>query len=144
VHSTNSYDTFIAIAPDSTATCGVVPKDSANPSIARRTYQMIAEFPYKYTSDDVIFTVFADRKAIPESKRQTERVAFFSKGQPCLRASDLGKKYGWGVHCNAEGKVALVGIESPAYQEFISGKRTTNTNNSITITYAMRSSRQRG
>ncbi len=27
---------------------------------------------------------------------------FFSKGQPCLRASDLGKKYGWGIHSDSE------------------------------------------
>lgn len=141
MHSTNYFDSFIGVAPDSDAKRGTTPKDGENPSIARRTFVMIHEHPYRYTSDDVIFTVHADRKGIPEAERAAARKAFFSKGQPCLRASDLGKKYGWGVHSDAEGRVALHGVETEEYAELASGKRRGKNGEPIAVTYAMRSRR---
>ncbi|WP_255596522.1 DUF6157 family protein [Paenibacillus sp. S150] len=33
----------------------------------------------------------------------------------------LPKKYGWGVHYNGEGKIALYGKDSPGYAHFTSG-----------------------
>lgn len=39
---------------------------------------------------------------------------------PCLRASLLPKRFGWGVHYNTEGKISLYGKESPEYVYFIS------------------------
>ncbi|HEY0838987.1 MAG TPA: DUF6157 family protein, partial [Vulgatibacter sp.] len=133
--STNYLDTFIAVAPDCPATQGTEPKDSAAPSIARRTFTMIRDAPYVHTSDDVIFTVFADRTGIPPHERSAARKEFFSKGRACLRASDLGKRYGWGIHSDAEGRVALYGMESPEYRTLASGE-------DVTVTYAMRSKRK--
>jgi hypothetical protein len=80
---------------------------------------MIAGHPYRYISDDVLFTVHADRKVIPKARTR----AVFSKGQACLRASALGKTYGWGIHMDARGRVALCGMETKQDQEFSSGKR---------------------
>lgn len=96
--TTNYFDTLIAIADDSGATRGLVPPEAVNPSIAFRTWQLISENPYRYTSDEVIFSVYADRRGIADSERPAAREQFFSKGQPCLRTSDLGRKYGWGIH----------------------------------------------
>ena len=68
--------TFIAVADDCGAASGTQPPiRENNPSVAARTYHMIADNPYKYTSADVIFTVHADRKGIPEGQREEERVA---------------------------------------------------------------------
>ncbi len=141
VHTTNYFDAFIAVAPDSEAVRGTVPKETASPSVALRTFRMIHEHPYHYTSDDVIFTVHADRNAIPPAQRATAREAFFAKGQPCLRASDLGKKYGWGIHSDAQGRVALYGIETDAYEEFASGKRLGGDGKPVAVKHAMRSRR---
>ena len=114
-------DTFIAVAEDSEATRGTVPPSTAGgPSVAARAFQMIAEHPYRFTSGDVIFTVFADRRAIPAQDRSAARQEFYSRGQPCLRSSDLGKRYGWGIHADGEGRIALVGVETPEYAEFLS------------------------
>ena len=44
------------------------------------------------------------------------RSDFFAKGQPCLRASPLTKSHGWGVHFDAEGRAALVAMESDEYR----------------------------
>jgi len=135
-------DTFIAVADDSTAAGGTVPPGKpANPSVAARTYQMIADRPYGFTSGDVIFTVFADRRGIPEPDRAAARATFFSKGQPCLRASDLGKRYGWGIHADGHGRLAVVGVETAEYAEFISGRRTDESGKPIKLIKAMRSSR---
>lgn len=44
------------------------------------------------------------------------REEFFGKGQPCFRSSTLVKRYGWGVHSDATGRVALVAMESDEYR----------------------------
>jgi hypothetical protein len=119
-HTTNYQNTFIAIADDSTTAKGEIPADkSSGKTIAGLQFEMISKNPYKYTSDEVLFSVHAQRNeitaaALPEAKR-----IFFSKGQACLRASALGKRYGWGIHHNAEGKIALYGCNTPEYQSFL-------------------------
>lgn len=115
-HTTNYEDTFIAIAKDSTATEGTEP-DGSKPTVASVTFRLIHENPYRFTSDDVLFMVHAERKGIPEAKWARERAAFFSKPQACLRASPLPKSYGWGVHSDSEGRVALYEVGSREYQK---------------------------
>ena len=136
MHSTNYTGTFIAIADDSTAEQGIAPPEKAdNPSIASRTWRMIAEAPYAHTSDDVIFTVWADRQGIPDAERDAAREEFFARGRPCLRASDLGKKYGWGIHHDPEGRIAVYGVETDDYRAFIAA-------DDMTVVKAMRASRR--
>ena len=136
--STNYTSTFIAVAADCPATHGTVPPARTPPSIAELTYARIADAPYRYTSDDVLFEVYATRQAIPRAEWPAARVAFFAKGQPCLRASDLGKKYGWGVHSDAEGRVALYGVETPEYAALAAGRAG---GTPVVTTQAMRSRR---
>jgi hypothetical protein len=121
VHTTNYKATFIQIAPDSEAKAGTIPPSRMPASIAELTFKMIAQAPYKHTSDDVLFTVWATRNAIAQKEWTKARETFFSKGQPCLRASDIAKKYGWGIHSNENGKVALVGCETAEYKLFSKG-----------------------
>ena len=45
------------------------------------------------------------------------RAAFFAKGQPCLRSSALAKRYGWGIHSDEGGRVALYARESERYAQ---------------------------
>jgi hypothetical protein len=129
--------TFIAVAEDCRATTGVAPPNKPeNPSVAARTYRMIAEHPYDYTSGDVIFTVFADRTGIPEEDRAAARLEFYATPRACLRSSDLGKRYGWGVHADVEGRLACYGVETPKYAELASSA-------TLTLTRAMRSTRKK-
>ncbi|MBI5535732.1 MAG: hypothetical protein HY898_23575 [Deltaproteobacteria bacterium] len=123
IHSTNYFDTFITVAPDCAASGGTVPLPCQEPTIAARVFRMVREHPYEFTSDDVIFTVWADRRGIPTEDRAKARAVFFSKGQPCLRCSDLVKKYGWGIHADGRGRIALVGINTPEYEAFVAGRR---------------------
>ena len=117
--STNYFSTFIEVADDCPVTEAEVQKEKGdNKTVPLLHYELIFENPYKYTQDDIIFTVYAIRNNF-DPDDQEERQKFFSKGQPCLRSSSLGKRYGWGVHCDENGKVAVYPMESPEYQKFL-------------------------
>jgi Family of unknown function (DUF6157) len=139
VYTTNVVNTFIRIAEDCPARTGEEPPLRAgNPTAARLQFQMIAKAPYKYTSDDVVFASSApgrqlDAKAT-RKQRSLARSEFFSKGQACLRASGLGKRFGWGVHADAEGRVAIYAVDSERYQALARDPK-------IAQTRAMRSKR---
>lgn len=121
-HSTNYYNTFIEVAEDTKAKEGTVPPKKEKKTIAEMQYEIIASNPYEFTSDDVFFQVFANRNNLVKSEYGKARELFFSKGQPCFRASPLTKTYGFGVHSNSEGKVALYGLETEAYKKFMTDK----------------------
>ena len=69
------------------------------------------------TSDDLLFEVHALRQGIAAKDRKPAREAFFAKPQACLRASPLVKQFGWGLHHDADAKVAAYGVDSEAYRE---------------------------
>lgn len=134
--STNYFNTFIEIAEDSPASIAEIPPLKGDKkSVANHQFEMLLDNPYKYTSDDVLFTVFAIRKEIPNHELEEARKQFFSKGQPCFRASPLTKRYGWGIHSDAEGKIAMYGVDSEEYQAFLKDE-------SVDKTKAMRSKRK--
>jgi len=120
--TTNYYNTFIAVAEDCPAALAEVPPKKQQPTVADLQFEMIASPPYRYTSDDVIFQVYAMKQEIQKSELKVAREQFFSKGQACLRSSPLSKRYGWGIHCNEEGRVALYAIESQEYQHLLKDK----------------------
>lgn len=113
-HTTNYRTTFIEVAEDCPVDHAEEPPVGDRPTIAALHYRLIAEQPYMRTSDDVIFTTHALRQGI-DPDDAAAREAFFAKGQPCLRSSPLGKRYGWGLDHDEEGRVALVPRESEEY-----------------------------
>ena len=139
--STNYTDTFIAVAPDCPVDCGTEPRQSATPSVALLTFRLINDEPYAHTSDDALFAVHAARHGVPAERWPTERAEFFAKPRACLRASDLPKRYGWGVHHDADARVALYGMETPDYAAFVAGMRLTSGGAVVAVVNAMRSKR---
>lgn len=134
-HTTNYTDTFITQAPDSPATAGMVPPHNpTKPTHASLQYQLLAENPYRYTSDDVFFHCYAQKQALSPGELAEARELFFSKGQPCFRASPLTRTYGWGVHSDSQGRVALYGCQTPEYQRL-------STDPALKVVADMRSSR---
>ena len=113
-HTTDYAETLILVSPDTNATEAKAPAN-AN-SVAGRQYRMMAHAPYAYTSDDVIFTVHADRHGVAPEQRAEARRQFFSRGQGCLRTSPLVRTHGWGVHSDRNCRVALVAMESGEYR----------------------------
>ena len=117
----NYVNTFIAVAPDSAATLGSVPPErGGKKSIAVLEHALIVGAPYGYTQEEVQFAVHVRRAGLSHRELELRRAElwrdFFAKPMACMRTSPLPKSYGWGLHFNEAGKVALVGVESPAYQ----------------------------
>lgn len=132
MHTTNYRSAFISVSPDSACEVARVPDKPG--SVAWLQWKMVSDSPYRFTSDDVIFAVHAERNAIAEAERPAARAAFFSRGQPCLRSSPLVKTHGWGVHHDAEGRVALVPVDAPGYAEYLE-------RDDLTVVAGMRSKR---
>lgn len=114
-------NTFIRIADDSPARQGVVPKirEGAEPSLARRHYELLIEHPYEYDIDSFNFEIWCRRNHIDEADRGSHRESFFSKGHPCMRGSPLTKTHGWGAHYNSAGKIAIYPVDSVAYRKLL-------------------------
>ena len=135
MHTTNYNNAFIAIADDCPVTVAEIPpQKGTGKTVANIEYEMIKNHPYQYTSDEVLFQVYATKNNVSKADWNLEKQKFFSKGQPCLRSSPLTKRYGWGVHFNADGKIALYAVESDEYRVFFQDK-------TLKIVKAMRSKR---
>jgi hypothetical protein len=134
-HTTNYEHTFIETADDCPVDRGEVPaqKGSAK-TIATMQFEMLHKHPYTYTSDDVLFQVYADRNDLTKKEYKEAREKFFSKGQPCFRTSPLTKRYGWGVHNDKDGKIALYGCETAEYKK-------SSRDNTLTVVKAMKTSK---
>lgn len=137
----NYYQTFITVSADCPVTEGKVPPvRKGGPTKPRIEYELLTSNPYTYTQEDLLFEVHVRHKLIPEEERGTQgqqiRTEFFKKSHPCLRASMLAKKYGWGFHFDENGKVAIYGKESTEYQEFLN-----NGGEKLKVVAAMRNSR---
>lgn len=137
VHTTNYANTFIEVAEDSTASGSEVPPVKGDKkTIANMQFELISRHPYQFTSDEILFKIFAEKKDLSESELDKARKEFFSKGQACLRASPLPKKYGWGIHHDNEGKVAMYGLETENYEKLKNDK-------TIRTVKAMRSAKEK-
>jgi hypothetical protein len=116
-------DAFIRVASDCPATRGVVPvaKGDRKP-IHVLQYELLAEGPYRHTHADLLFEVNVRHKQVPreevEARGAEIRAVLLGTPHPCLRASLLPKKYGWGVHYDAEGRIALYPVDSEEYRRF--------------------------
>jgi len=123
IHTTNYVNTFIEIADDCPVSSGEIPPVKAETkTVANIQFEMVGKNPYKFTSDDILFQVFADKNDLTKSEYKKAREQFFAKGQPCFRASPLTKRYGWGVHYDKDGKMAIYGADSAEYKKFSNDK----------------------
>ncbi len=136
MQTTNYNNTFIEAAEDCPVTVAEIPPQQAgNKTAVGIAFEMVKNNPYQYNSDDVLFHVFALKHHVAEEDMTGEREKFFSKGQPCFRSSPLGKRYGWGIHYDGEGKIALYGVESEEYRKLATDKK-------LKVIKAMRSKRK--
>ncbi|MFC6998513.1 DUF6157 family protein [Rufibacter roseus] len=125
--TTNYTNTFIAVAEDCPVVAAEVPpQKGSDKTVANLQFEMLHAQPYQYTSDEVLFQVFAIKNDLSPDELETERQKFFSKGQACFRASPLTKRYGWGVHHREDGKMALYAVESAEYQKLAEDKNLKN------------------
>lgn len=111
--ATGYMNAFITLAPDCPATAGTVPKQAT--SIAGLEHALLTERPYHYTGEEMILAVQRHHKGIGDADLDVFAATFFAKPHPCMRASMLPKRWGWGVHYDEQGRIALYGAETDKY-----------------------------
>ena len=116
--TTNYFNTFITVSPDSSVESGRKPEKAE--TVAGILYGLLREQAYAWTSDNLLFEVHARRNGLSDADRAREKEAFLSRPHACLRASPLVKQYGWGLHHDADGKVAMYGVETAEYRQLAS------------------------
>jgi hypothetical protein len=122
----NYYDTLIEVADDCPVAEAQVPQArGAKKTKAVVEYELLVKRPYEYTEEDIAFETYALLHDVPRALRDRERKRFLSKGHPHLRVSALAKRYGWGIHNDGEGKIALIAVESLVYKQLLNDPRTT-------------------
>ena len=110
--STIIPSSFIAVPPDCPALTAEAPPSRNPKTIPQIEFEMLIDNPYVYSSDDVLYAANAERRGISWED-------YCATIQPDFRLSPLVKRYGWGVHTNSKGKVAIYPLGSAEYEEFI-------------------------
>jgi hypothetical protein len=109
---------LIEIASDSSAVRGEVPPDSGTrKTIARISYEVLADNPYRFSEREFYHEVHVVRRGRPDLKIENYNIKRLA----------LVKRYGWGIHRNSGGKLALVACESTRYKELQADPRVKRT-----------------
>lgn len=111
-------DTFVLVAEDCPVEAARVPASRGDkPGIAELEHALISAAPYRRTQPELWAEVEARRRALPanEDALAALRAEFLSKPRACMRASPLPKTHGWGVHHDAEGRIAIYPREGADY-----------------------------
>jgi hypothetical protein len=125
MHTTIYRDTLITPSPDCPVSEGTIPEKPG--TIAAVQHGLLAK-RYAMTSDDLLYESHRARGG------DKTREDFFAKPQACLRASPLVKQFGWGVHHDGEGKIALLDPQGADYRRLLD-------NDAVKKTPGMRSKR---
>lgn len=114
------FNTFIRVATDCPVTHGVEPRRANRVTVAIRQFALLHGHPYELTSEDVLFESSKVRQDLGESASAAAvaaaRAAFFSRPVACMRASPLPKRFGWGLHLDEQGRIALVALGTEEYK----------------------------
>ncbi len=133
-------NTFIQVSPDCPAEQSEVPpvRAAKKPQHVIQ-YELLTEQPYTFDHESLTFEVYVRHKELLDqlpARRDELWHELHQKGHPCMRASSLTKRYGWGAHYDEQGRIAIYPMESEAYRDFVE-----QASEGITLLNAMRSKR---
>ena len=134
-------DAFVLVAPDCPVNVAVPPPAGGDhPTVPAVQYELLTAHPYTLTLRDLIYETHVRRAGLRGLMTAAARAAIeaglFAKPVACMRASALPKKYGWGVHYDGQGRLALHGVGTAEYRAFATGQVE-----GVTVTAAMRNRR---
>ena len=134
-------DAFVLVAPDCLVGAAVPPPSRGDiPTVPAIQYELLTAHPYTLTLLDLIYETHVRRAGLlgplTAAARAAIEVELFGKPVACMRTSALPKKYGWGVHYDGQGRLALHGVGTAEYQAFATGQVE-----GVTVTAAMRNRR---
>ena len=95
------------------------PEKPARPTRAEIEFRLLTQAPYALDHrafSHAVHTEMARNAGKPALDYET----FHQKGQPCMRASPLTKRFGWAAHYNADGYLALIDPDSDAFHRLAS------------------------
>ena len=118
-------DTFISVAEDCRASTGQTPPPRASgPTVAGLQHAMLTTRPRHYTQEEVLLASSAAFRSLKDvdaledlSGEELQRMLaeYFAQPRACLRASALGKTYGWGLHYDDQGRITAHPVDSEEY-----------------------------
>jgi hypothetical protein len=125
-------DTFIEAADDCPEAVGIAPLSRGDkPSVPVLEYELLSKSPYKHTQDELIFIVHVTRQGLTpaalKARGKAVHAELFAKPHPCMRASQLTKRWGWGIHHDENGRMAIYARGSREYADLVSGKAKAKT-----------------
>lgn len=118
-HTTNYENTFIEVAEDCPTTIGEAPPTKGdNKSVANLQFERLQGQPYRHNSDDVLFSVFAARKELPDNAGDEQRATFFSKALVQQNTQDVRQVTtalrAWVVEFRASARFSLPAVAADA------------------------------
>ncbi len=112
-----TVEELITIASDSDATHAIVPPAHESKTIHRIGYEVLTENPYRFTEPEFQHEVHVVRRGRPDLRIESYNI----------RRSPLAKQFGWGIHRDANGKLALIACESEEYQRLLADPKVKKT-----------------
>ena len=118
---------IVLVAEDSPAEAATPPPEGrSGTTVAQVQYEMITAEPFRWTEDDVLFESWWRRQDVAatasDAEKERARAEYLGRPRPCLRASPLPQRYGWGLVFDEHERVALCPVESPDYQALAAGE----------------------
>jgi Family of unknown function (DUF6157)/T5orf172 domain len=98
---------LIEVAEDYPNKYAQEPPNGTSKTISRIEYELLIANPYKFTERELFYKVHVVHRNRPDLKIDSYNI----------KRSLLVQSFGWGLHRNNEGKLALVAIESDRYKE---------------------------
>ncbi len=117
-------NTFITVAEDCPTTAAQNPaRGNDTQTRAEIEFDLLKGNPYTHTHLEFTHLVHTRHKEQSGDMPKTYD-DFHAKGQPCMRASVLVKRFGWGAHYDAKGRIAIYGLDSADYVNFCDDSET--------------------
>ena len=108
------HENLILISEDAESRVSIIPPEGD--TIARIAYEVLISNPYQFTEAEYHHEVHITRRNRPDLN-----ISSYS-----IKRSPLLQKFGWGVHRDVNGRLALVPAESEEYQNFSNSIATSN------------------
>jgi hypothetical protein len=117
---------IVLVAEDCPAQEGETPGPGrSGPTVAQVQYDLLAAEPFRWTEDDVLFESWWRRQdaaaTASAADKEHARADYLARPRPCLRASPLPMRYGWGLVFDDQDRVALCPVGSPEYRALAAG-----------------------
>ena len=118
---------IVVVALDSPVTVAAPPPPGRRGrSVAEVQYELLATEPFRWTENEVLFESWWRRQDAAASasaaEKERARAVWLEGSRPCLRASPLPQRYGWGLLFDEDDRVALCGVESDEYRALAAGE----------------------